>query len=118
VVSYTYAPRLEGPKPIYTDQTPPRNVQSQATKNSDYCRSGGCGGFHPQLLQGPVIKTIEGNLMNELAFVPGRSTQKHQQKILQFLQPAQGPDSQGELLQLIIVQVSGMKSEAVISSEA
>jgi hypothetical protein len=56
--------------------------------------------------------------MNELAFVPGRSTQKHQQKILQFLQPAQGPDSQGELLQLIIVQVSGMKSEAVISSEA
>jgi hypothetical protein len=46
------------------------------------------------------------------------STHRNQQRSLQFLQSAQGPDGHRELLELIIIHVSGMESRAVISAEA
>lgn len=36
MVSSMYVPRLEGPRAIYTDVAPPRNVQSQTSKSCDY----------------------------------------------------------------------------------
>lgn len=108
---------LEGPRAIYTDDTPPKVFKAKLPSALATDALGGVECFQSQLLQGSVTRTMGGDLLNELACAPGRRTQRHQQKILQFLQPAQGPDSHGKLLQLIIVQVSGMKSRAVISSE-
>lgn len=45
-------------------------------------------------------------------------THGNQERSLQFLQPAQGPDGDRELLQLVIIQVSGMEGRAVIRGAA
>lgn len=104
-------PGLKGPKPFILSRHPQEMFKAELLRVLTTAALGAGEVFPATAFTRTSHKNYRRQLGERAGLCPWEKHPKDQQKILQFLQPAQGPDSHGELLQLIIVQVSGMKKQ-------
>lgn len=110
------SPRLEVLRAISAPDTPLRDAQSQASEACDHSDLPWGLEGQRQFSQGPQEVRVHGRPRPGFHPCPGRrGRQRNQQRSSQFLQSAQGPDGDGELPQLVVIQVSGTEGRAVIS---